>query len=169
MVCIHNDACVCECEESGSELSLRHEERGKKSVKKWMKVEKWFWLLGLSWSVWNSLSLSLFPFPPSPSFPVYFTSLHPLFLIFSFYVIISQQLACFRMNDYLFPFRSLICSCLQLDAFLSRSTQGLTALLECRGVERLRCYSITSVWNSLHLRSKLHCVIWSAKVLVNIR
>lgn len=42
MVCVHNDACACECEESGSELSLRHEERGKKSFQKWMKVEKWF-------------------------------------------------------------------------------------------------------------------------------
>lgn len=116
-----------------------------------------------------------FSFSLSFLYPLLHLSLSTLHLYthsFSFSPSMSSYLSSllvFRMNDYLFPFRSLICSCLQLAVFLSRSTQGLTALLECRGVERLRCYSITSVWNSLRLRSMLHCVIWSAKVLVNIQ
>ncbi len=59
----------------------------KKSFRKWMEVEKWF-------SCWGSVGLSgilSLSFPPSLSFPDYFTSLH------SFYpsVIICQWPACY--------------------------------------------------------------------------
>lgn len=129
-----------------------------------MKVEKLFWLLGLSWFVWNSLSLSLFPFPPFPYFRLLYIFTRTI-SHFSLHVIISQWLACFQNKrlfvsipfPHMFPFA--------VDVFLSRSTQSPTALL----LERLGCYSITSVWNSLHLRSVLHYVLWSAKDLVNIQ
>lgn len=58
MVCIHNDACVCECDESGSEVSLSHEQRGKNHFKKGMKVENYFYYY--SFGFWGSLGLSGF-------------------------------------------------------------------------------------------------------------
>lgn len=59
--CIHNDACVCECEESGSELSLRHEEREKNHFE-----NEWKWKNDLAAGaqlVCLEFSLSL-SFPP---------------------------------------------------------------------------------------------------------
>lgn len=88
--CIHNDACVCECEESGSELSLRHEERGKKSFRQWMKVEKWF-------SCWGSVGLS-----GILSLHLLSPLLHLYTHTFSFYPSVSSYvsgLLVFRIND----------------------------------------------------------------------
>lgn len=129
-----------------------------------MEVEKLF-------SCWGSvglsgiLSLSLL----SPLLCLLLTTLHLYTHAFSFYPSMSSyvsELLVIRMNDYLFPFGSLLCSCLQWMCFFPE------ALRVSSGVPSLWQYiynSITSGWNSLHLRSVLHFVIWSAKGLVNIQ
>lgn len=82
---------------------------------KWKNYFGCWGSVGLSGILFLSLSLSfLFPLP---HISVYFTSLLALFLISPSMSSYLSGLLVFRINDYLFPFHSLICSRLQWMCF----------------------------------------------------